>query len=94
MFRGNGWNLAIIGPFSAREFYIYVVYNNILFPGRQKNDLFLQEKLMCGGLTGMTAMLITYPLEVRTFFPKNKSDFERDCFTKNNIFGHVLRSRH
>ena len=64
MFRGNGWNLAIIGPFSACEFYFYDVYNNNLFPGRQKNDLFLQEKLMCGGLTGMTAMLITYPLEV------------------------------
>ena len=64
MYRGNGWNLFIIGPFSALEFFFYDVYNNNLFQGRRKQDLTIYEKLLCGGLTGMTAMLFIYPLEV------------------------------
>ena len=61
MFRGNGINVMIQAPFSAFEFYFYEVYKNNLFAGNANT---FEKKLLCGGLTGMTAAVIVYPMDV------------------------------
>jgi len=60
-FKGNGVNIVRIAPFSAFEFFFYDVYKNNLFNGNSTSNL---AKLACGGLTGMTASTLTYPLDL------------------------------
>ena len=60
-FKGNGVNVARIAPFSAFEFFFYEVYRNNLFAGDNSSNF---AKLCCGGLTGMTASTLTYPLDL------------------------------
>lgn len=50
-FKGNGTNMVRVAPFSAFEFLFYELYKHVLFG--ERNDYF--TKLICGGLTGMTA---------------------------------------
>ena len=63
-FKGNGITCMKIAPFSAIEFYFYEVYKNTLFPGKARNELSFMSKLLCGGLTGVTAQVMTYPLDL------------------------------
>lgn len=60
-FKGNGVNVARIAPFSAFEFFFYDVYKRQLFQGESSGSF---AKLICGGLTGMTASTLTYPLDL------------------------------
>ena len=60
-FRGNGVNVVRIAPFSAFEFYFYEFYKANLFGGDSTTKM---NKLLCGGLTGMTAATLTYPLDL------------------------------
>jgi solute carrier family 25 phosphate transporter 23/24/25/41 len=53
-----------IAPFSAIEFYAYEVYKQKLFPGKEKHQLTYFEKIIAGGLTGITAQSITYPFDI------------------------------
>jgi solute carrier family 25 protein 16 len=64
LFKGNGATILKIAPFSAAEFYYYEVYKNMFFPGKTRNELKFWEKLIAGGVTGMTAQTITYPLDL------------------------------
>lgn len=62
-FKGNGVNCIKIGPFSAIEFWVYSFYK----------DIFLKEKsflgtVFTGGLTGVTATIFTYPLDLAKTF--------------------------
>lgn len=59
-FKGNGVNIVRIAPFSAFEFFFYDFYKNLLFSEGTSNV----QKMICGGLTGMTASTLTYPLDV------------------------------
>ena len=59
--KGNGVNVVRIAPFSAFEFFFYDFYKLHLFGGVEATAL---SKLMCGGLTGMTASFLTYPLDL------------------------------
>jgi solute carrier family 25 (mitochondrial phosphate transporter), member 23/24/25/41 len=69
-FKGNGVNLVKIIPFSALEFYFYEVYKSNLFPADHK--LGYMDKLICGGLTGMTASFAVYPMDlVKTYLTIN-----------------------
>ena len=52
-FKGNGVNIVRIAPFSAFEFFFYEFYKHTLYKDAQSNDYL--SKLVCGGLTGMTA---------------------------------------
>ena len=60
-FKGNGVNVVRIAPFSAFEFFFYEVYKANLFAGDNSTNF---SKLCCGGLTGMTASTLTYPLDL------------------------------
>ena len=60
-FKGNGVNVARIAPFSAFEFFFYEFYKDNLFSGNSTSN---SSKLLCGGLTGMTASTLTYPLDL------------------------------
>lgn len=71
MWKGNGVNLMVQAPFTALEFYFYEFYKNNLF-GAGKNLTFW-NKLFCGAMTGMSATVFVYPLDViRTFLTLNK----------------------
>ena len=71
-FKGNGVNIARIAPFSAFEFFFYDLYKRQLFDGDAAGNF---AKLCCGGLTGMTASTLTYPLDlIRTKLSINVSD--------------------
>ena len=52
-FKGNGTNIVRIAPFSAFEFFFYEFYKHSFFRNRSATDF--SSKLICGGLTGMTA---------------------------------------
>jgi solute carrier family 25 (mitochondrial phosphate transporter), member 23/24/25/41 len=60
--KGNGVNVLRIAPFSAFEFYFYELYKNKFMPADNPDSKL--GKLMCGGLTGMTASTLTYPLDL------------------------------
>jgi solute carrier family 25 phosphate transporter 23/24/25/41 len=67
--KGNGVNVVRIAPFSAFEFYFYEQYKSILMPEGSENPF---SKFLCGGLTGMTASTLTYPLDlIRTHLSLN-----------------------
>jgi len=60
-FKGNGVNVVRIAPFTAFEFFFYDLYKENFFGGHTASNW---SKLMCGGLTGMTASFLTYPLDL------------------------------
>lgn len=71
-FKGNGVNIVRIAPFSAFEFFFYEFYKQKLFSGDSSNNW---AKLVCGGITGMTASTLTYPLDlIRTKLAVNVAD--------------------
>lgn len=57
-FKGNGVNIIRIAPFSAFEFFFYELYKHTFFYDRSATDF--SSKLICGGLTGMTASTLVY----------------------------------
>jgi solute carrier family 25 (mitochondrial phosphate transporter), member 23/24/25/41 len=59
--KGNGVNVVRIAPFSAFEMFFYDFYKQHLFGGQSATPM---TKLLCGGLTGMTASSLTYPLDL------------------------------
>ena len=72
MLKGNGVNVVRIAPFSAFEFFFYDLYKNFFFEGV---DASIPAKLACGGLTGMTASFLTYPLDlIRTMLSVQVDD--------------------
>lgn len=55
-----------IAPFSAFEFYFYEFYKHFLFDGMKSDGNSFGAKLICGGITGMTAStLVTIGLNIR-----------------------------
>ena len=63
-FKGNGVAVLKNAPFSALEFYFYELFKNNLLKGKPKNEQTFAEKLMCGGLTGVGATVLTYPFDI------------------------------
>ena len=74
-FKGNGTNIVKIAPFSAFEFFFYELFKNALCPHvENRGHLTFKDKLMCGGLTGMVASTLTYPLDiVKTYLTVNEN---------------------
>ncbi|KAL6064364.1 hypothetical protein QOT17_010942 [Balamuthia mandrillaris] len=60
-FKGNGTNVIRIVPASAIQFFSYEQYKRLIF-GNQ--DLGPLQRLLAGGMTGITALVATYPLEL------------------------------
>jgi solute carrier family 25 phosphate transporter 23/24/25/41 len=61
LLKGNGVNVVRIAPFSAFEFFFYDLYKTNIFGGQTATPM---SKLVCGGLTGITASFLTYPLDL------------------------------
>lgn len=59
-FRGNLANCVKIGPFSAVEFQSYSFFKSKILSS--KNDK--AGMLVCGGLSGASALFLTYPLDL------------------------------
>ena len=69
LLKGNGVNVVRIAPFSAFEFFFYDLSKHWFFGGHTAS---VPAKLLCGGLTGMTASTLTYPLDlIRTVISIN-----------------------
>lgn len=60
-FRGNLSNVVRITPASAFQFFFYDCFKKLFFGDRK--DLNVGERLLAGGMAGMTAQAITYPLD-------------------------------
>jgi hypothetical protein len=54
-FKGNGLTVLKIAPFSAIEFYGYEVFKSNIYPDKDRTQLTYMNKIICGGLTGMTS---------------------------------------
>lgn len=68
--KGNGANVVRIAPFSAYEMFFYELYKVEIFGNPKQMDNW--SKFVCGGLTGMTASTLTYPLDlIRTYLSIN-----------------------
>ena len=65
-FKGNGTNIVRIAPFSAFEFYFYELYKHTFFHDRPSTDF--TSKLICGGLTGMTASTLVLNISIEFEF--------------------------
>ncbi|KAK2767190.1 hypothetical protein FQN53_006560 [Emmonsiellopsis sp. PD_33] len=66
--RGNGTNCIRIIPYSAVQFGSYSVYKKLKgvllaepTPGADLNAI---QRLLCGGMAGITSVTITYPLDI------------------------------
>lgn len=69
LLKGNGVNVVRIAPFTAFEMFFYDLYKHNFFGGDSASPL---TKLVCGGMTGMTASTLTYPLDfIRTMLSIN-----------------------
>lgn len=72
LLKGNGVNMLRIAPFSAFEMFFYDFYKANIFGGDAASKL---SKLCCAGMTGATASLLTYPLDlVRTLMSINVAE--------------------
>ncbi|KAI5927038.1 solute carrier family 25 member 42 [Camillea tinctor] len=62
--RGNGTNCIRIVPYSAVQFGSYNLYKRYFFettPGAVMSPF---ERLICGGIAGITSVFFTYPLDI------------------------------
>lgn len=82
LLKGNGVNVIRIAPFTAFEFFFYDLYKSFLFGGV---DASIPAKLVCGGMTGMSASILTYPLDlIRTMLSVH---VDNPNIKKPTIFG-------
>jgi hypothetical protein len=74
LFKGNSASVARIFPFSAVEFWSFEFYKNHLIRGKSgRQNSFLYTSI-CGALTGLNAITLTFPLDVaRTRLAVNTS---------------------
>jgi solute carrier family 25 phosphate transporter 23/24/25/41 len=61
--RGNGTNCIRIVPYSAVQFSSYSIYKKI-FEATPGSDLNPLQRLICGGMAGITSVTCTYPLDI------------------------------
>lgn len=64
LFKGNSAALVRIFPFSAIEFYSFEFYKNMIIRGRPERQNSVYYTMICGGLTGLNAITLTFPLDV------------------------------
>ena len=64
LFKGNSASVARIFPLSAIEFYSFEKYKNLLIRGKPKEKYHFFNLFLCGTLSGLNAISITYPLDV------------------------------
>ena len=85
-FKGNGATVMKIAPFSAFEFYFYEIFKNALFPGVTKKDMTYMQAIISGGLTGITASTLTYPMDlVKTYLTINLENNKKVSMTEQTM---------
>ncbi|KAI0171052.1 solute carrier family 25 member 42 [Pestalotiopsis sp. NC0098] len=62
--RGNGTNCIRIVPYSAVQFGSYNLYKKHFFETSPGSPLHPVERLLCGGIAGITSVFFTYPLDI------------------------------
>ena len=63
-FKGNSASIARIFPFSAIEFYSFEFFKNLIVRGQKDRQNSIYYTSICGALTGLTAITLTFPLDV------------------------------
>ena len=82
-FKGNGATVMKIAPFSAFEFYFYEIFKSALFPGVAKKDMGYLNSILCGGITGVVASTLTYPMDlVKTYLTINIENNKKVSMTE------------
>lgn len=82
-FKGNGATVMKIAPFSAFEFYFYEIFKSTLYPGKAKKDMTYANNILCGGLTGIIASTLTYPMDlVKTYLTINIENNKKISMTE------------
>ncbi|KAI1778276.1 solute carrier family 25 member 42 [Hypoxylon cercidicola] len=61
---GNGTNCIRIVPYSAVQFGSYNLYKRHFFEKYPNAPLSPFERLICGGIAGITSVVLTYPLDI------------------------------
>jgi hypothetical protein len=64
IFKGNFASILRIFPFSAVEFYSFEYFKNKIIRGHEKRQNSLFYTMICGGLAGIIAITLTFPLDV------------------------------
>jgi hypothetical protein len=64
IFKGNTAAVIRVFPFAACEFYFYELFKNLIIRGNSKRHNSNFYNFLCGGLTGLTAATLTFPLDV------------------------------
>ncbi|KAI0474522.1 mitochondrial carrier domain-containing protein [Xylaria cf. heliscus] len=62
--RGNGTNCIRIVPYSAVQFGSYNLYRRHFFERQPGTVMGPLERLLCGGIAGITSVVFTYPLDI------------------------------
>lgn len=64
-FKGNGTNCFRVIPYTAAQFVSYEKYKKWMVQrSSDGKTLTTVDRLICGGLAGMTSILVSYPLDV------------------------------
>ncbi len=64
LFKGNSAAVIRVFPFSAIEFYSFEFYKNFFIRGNAERQNNFYYTLLCGALTGLNAITLTFPLDV------------------------------
>ncbi|GAP84635.1 putative mitochondrial carrier protein [Rosellinia necatrix] len=62
--RGNGTNCIRIVPYSAVQFGSYNLYRRQFFERQPGAVMTPVQRLLCGGVAGITSVVFTYPLDI------------------------------
>ncbi|KAL0489791.1 mitochondrial substrate carrier family protein B [Acrasis kona] len=63
-FKGNGTNIVRVVPYTAAQFLSYEKYKQYISTYSSDGSLSVPQRLLCGGLAGMTSVIVSYPLDV------------------------------
>ncbi|KAF0983749.1 hypothetical protein FDP41_007664 [Naegleria fowleri] len=63
-FKGNGSNVVRIVPYTAAQFVSYEKYKEFAIARSKDGKISTVQRLVCGGLAGMTSVIVSYPLDV------------------------------
>ena len=63
-FKGNGSNVVRIVPYTAAQFVSYEKYKEWMMGMNPDGRLTTWQRLNCGGMAGMTSVIVSYPLDV------------------------------
>ena len=64
LFKGNSAAVIRVFPFSAIEFYSFEFYKNFFIRGNAERQNNFYYTLLCGALTGLNAITLTFQLDV------------------------------